>query len=34
MEKKTAFSAHGAEERISEESLGAAVEIYKKLMVI
>ena len=34
MEKKTAFSAHGAEERISEESLAAAVEIYKKLMVI
>lgn len=34
MEKQTAFSAHGAEERISEESLGAAVEIYKKLMVI
>lgn len=34
MEKKTAFSAHGAEERISEESLGAAVEIYKKIMVI
>ena len=34
MEKKTAFSAHGADERISEESLGAAVEIYKKIMVI
>ncbi len=33
MEKITAFSAHGPDERISEESLAAAAEVYGRLLM-